>query len=126
VNSVRFWTLILASVAFLAGLGSGMLFAEKAHRQAQLAGTFGEFERAFVQEFQLDLERQQLLAQALDHYNRETQAIEDRYAAEYHIRMEPELRAAGLEYRTLIREQLLPEDQRPKFDRLMAPHVTNL
>jgi hypothetical protein len=126
VSSTRLWVLILTAVAFLAGTGMGLVMAERAQRQAQVRSTSGEFERAFVQRFQLDPERQRLLAGLLDHYNRETQAIQSRYAAEYHMKMEPELRAAGLEYRALLRDQLLPEEQRPKFDSLMASYVQNL
>ena len=86
----------------------------------------GDYERAFIDQFELDPERQRLLAGLLDHYNREIEEIRNRYAAENHREMEADLRRAGLEYRELLRQRLLPEQQRPKFDRLMASYVENL
>ena len=126
MNSPRLWILILVGVAFLAGAGTGFVLAERSRQETLPTTPFAGFERAFVQEFRLDPERQRLLAGLLDHYNRETRAIQDRYAAEYHNLMEDELRLAGLEYRGLIRDQLLPEEQRPKFDRLMASYLETL
>ncbi len=123
MSGTRLWLLLLTGVAFLAGFGSGMYASERSHRASQLDGAFGDFERAFVQEFDLDPERQRLLARLLDHYNRETEAILERYASENHMGMEPDLARAGLEYRATVRDRLLPEPQRPKFDRLMAPYV---
>lgn len=123
---MRLWLLLLTAVAFLAGFGSGMYASERTHRASQLDGAFGDYERAFVQEFNLDPERQRLLARLLDHYNSEAEAIRDRYAAENHMEMEPELARAGLEYRALLRDRLLPESERPKFDRLMASYVETL
>lgn len=125
MNNARFWILLLAGVAFLAGMGTGILYADKTHSQARIPTALGEFELAFLREFQLDPERRQYLAQAIDLYNRETQEIQELYAAEYHTRMEPDLRRVGLEFRAMTRA-LLPEEQRPKFDRLMASHVQNL
>jgi len=125
VNSARLWILILTLVSFLGGIGTGLIVAERSHQGTLAQRPGGEFEKAFAGEFELDPNRQRLLAGLLDHYNSEVQAIEDRYAAEYHMKMEPELRSAGLEYRALVRDLLLPEEQRPKFDRLMAPHVEN-
>lgn len=122
----RLWLLVLAAVCFLAGLGSGIYVSERGHLLEERERAFGDFERAFVAEFELDPERQRLLADLLDHYNRETAAIRNRYAAEIHMEMEPELRRAGLEYRGLIRDRLLPEAQRRKFDDLMASHVETL
>jgi hypothetical protein len=126
VNGTRLWLLLFAVVAFLAGFGSGLYASERAHRADEQVGAFGPFEQAFVQEFELDPERQRLLAQLLDHYNREAEAILARHAARNHMEMEPELRRAGLEYRALVRDRLLPESQRPKFDRLMASYVETL
>lgn len=131
MSSPRLWVLILFAVAFLAGGGAGFVLAERARGEVATPTPFGEFERAFVQEFELDPERQRLLAGLLDHYNREAQAVGDRYAADFRASkegagMELELQSAGLEYRGLIRDQLLPDDQRPKFDRLMATYVENL
>jgi hypothetical protein len=126
LSSTRLWVLVLAAVAYLAGIGSGVIISDRSHRHAAVAGAVGEFERAFIKQFDLDQERQRLLAGLLDHYNRNTQEIKDRYAAENHREMEGDLRRVGTDYRELLRERLLPEHQRPKFDRLMASYVENL
>jgi len=126
VTSTRAWLLVLTGVSFLAGLATGVYLNERGHRKAEQVHAFGDFERAFSERFQLDQDRRRLLAELLDHYNRETEAIRDRYAAENHMEMEPELRRAGLEYRALVRDRLLPEDQRPEFDSLMASHIETL
>lgn len=126
MSSTRVWLIVLAGVCFLAGFGTGIYASERSQRLEAQARAFGDFERAFAAEFELDPGRRRLLAELLDHYNRETEAIRDRYAAENHMEMEPELRRAGLEYRALVRDRLLPEAQRPKFDRLMASHVETL
>jgi len=126
LSSVRLWVLVLTVVAFLGGLGTGFLVAERARRAEAQASVFGDFERAFSEQFDLDPVRQRLLADLLDHYNRETRAIRDRYAAENHREMETDLRRAGIEYRQLVRDRLLPEHQRPEFDRLMASYIETL
>jgi hypothetical protein len=126
VNSTRLWILILTGVTFLAGLGTGIIVTERSHRETDVVSAFGDFERAFSQEFDLDPERQRLLGGLLDHYNLETQEIRDRYAAQNHREMEVDLRRAGLEYRQLTRDRLLPEHKRQEFDLLMASYVENL
>lgn len=126
MTSTRFWILLFAGVSFCAGLGSGVILAERSHRDSVATSAFGDFERAFAIQFELDPERQRLLAGLLDHYNREAQEIRDRYAAQHHREMEEDLRRVGLEYRAHLRNSLLPEQQRPKFDRLMASYVENL
>ena len=118
--------MLLALVTFLCGLGTGLFVAEREARAQSLRNEFSEFERAFASEFELDREHQRLLAGFLEHYNRETQQIKDRYAALNHRAMEPELRRLGLEYRSHLRDTLLPASQRPKFDRLMASQEKNL
>lgn len=126
MNSPRPWIVLLAVVAFLCGLGTGMLVAERESRAETLQSAFGDFERRFVIEFELDPGRQRLLAGLLDHYNRDTQQIKDRYAALNQDEMEPDLRRLGLDYRSHLRDTLLPASQRPKFDRLMASQDENL
>ncbi len=126
MTQTRLWILLLTLVAFLAGTGSGLFLAERGARQERLQTEFGEFERAFVSEFSLDPDRQRLLAGLLDHYNREKQQIKDHYASLNLQEMEPDLRRVGLEYRSHLRDRLLPESQRPKFDRLVATFAENL
>jgi len=126
MNQTRLWVLLLVAVAFLGGLSSGLLIAERSAQKQRAQGEFGDFERAFVERFSLDLERQRLLAGLLDHYNLDRQRIKDHYATLNNQEMEPELRRVGLEYRSYLRDRLLPKSQRPEFDRLMASYVENL
>ncbi|MFT7485790.1 MAG: hypothetical protein ACI9F9_001640 [Candidatus Paceibacteria bacterium] len=126
MTQLRLWIVLLCSVTFLAGLGTGLYLTELDARDQRLTAEFGEFERAFTREFSLDEERQRLLVGLLDHYNRETQQIKDHYASRNLQEMEPDLRRVGLEYRAHLRDRLLPESQRPKFDHLMANYVKDL
>ncbi len=126
MNSIRLWIVLLSLVTFLCGLGTGLFVAEREARAASLKKDYGEFERSFVTVFELDTERQQVLAGLLELYNRDTQTIKDQYAAQNRHEMEPQLRRLGLEYRSVLRNRLLPASQRPKFDRLMASKVENL
>ena len=107
-------------------MGTGFILSERSQLNVAETDALGDYKRAFIERFDLDVERQRLLAGLLDHYNRDIQEIKDRYAAENHREMEADLRRAGLEYRELLRNRLLPEKQRSKFDRLMASYVENL
>ncbi len=124
--STRAWIIILALVCFGAGLASGLTGAELSRKPMPAPSAFGDFERAFVAEFDLDHEHQLLLVGLLDHYNREIEEIENRYTAEIRREMEPELKRSGLLYRRLLRDRLLPPAQRAEFDRRMADYQDNL
>jgi len=118
VNNTRIWILILTLVSFLAGVAVGLLSGERAGRNLPDDADFGDFEQAFSECFQLDEERRRLLAALMANYNMKIEEIERLHAAEYHKEQEPDMLRAGLEYRALIRDHLLPEEQRPEFDRL--------
>jgi hypothetical protein len=89
------------------------------------SGSLGDYERALVERFDLDPQRQRLLVGLLEHYNLEVEEIQNRHTALVRREMEPELRRAGLEYRTLLRDRLLPPAQRAEFDRLTADFQEN-
>ncbi|HIG11731.1 MAG: hypothetical protein ABGY71_13025 [bacterium] len=116
----RAWILILALVCFLAGLAAGLAGAEFHAERAPARSAFGAYELGLVERFDLDPERQRLLVGLVDHYNLEIEEIRNRHTAEFQREMEPELRRIGLEYRTLLRDRLLPPAKRAEFDRLTA------
>ncbi|MCB9914185.1 MAG: hypothetical protein H6828_03420 [Planctomycetes bacterium] len=110
---------MLALVAFLAGLAAGLTGAELSRSHEAPTGASADLQR-YAEAFDLDAERQRLLAGLLDHYNRDLEEIQNRYTAEIRREMEPELRRKGLEYRSLLRDRLLPPEQRARFDSLSA------
>lgn len=125
MTSIRAWVLILALVCFLAGLAAGLIGAELSDDAKSPSGELGDYERAFVERFDLDPQRQRLLVGLLEHYNLEVEEIENRHTALVRREMEPELRRAGLHYRALLRDRLLPPAQRAEFDRLTADFQEN-
>jgi hypothetical protein len=125
VTSTRAWILILALVCFLAGLATGLIGAELSDDAQSQSSALGDYERAFVEQFELDPQRQRLLVGLLEHYNLEVEEIQNRHTVQVRREMEPELRRAGLEYRALLRDRLLPPAQRAEFDRLTADFQEN-
>jgi len=126
VSGTRTWILILTLVSFLAGVAVGLLVGEQDRRNPPADAAFGDFERLFTERFQLDEERQRLLAGLQTNYNRELEEIERIHAAEHQKEREPAMLRAGLEYRSLIRNHLLPVEQRPEFDRLIQANFVEI
>lgn len=120
MSGARGWILLLALVTFLAGLAAGWTGAELSREQAPGSSAFGPYERELVRAFDLDADRQRLLAGLLDHYNREIEEIQNRYTAEVRQDMERELLRVGRDYRGHLRDHLLPPDRRAEFDALEA------
>jgi len=126
VNGLRLWISILALVSFLAGVAAGLVAGEYSRKAPPDERFFGDFEREFVEHFELDAVRQSHLAELLLIHRAEIEKIKHRHTAELNAQMEEEFRSAGLEYRSLVRNHLLPERQRHEFDRLLATYVDNL
>jgi hypothetical protein len=126
VNALRTWIGLLALVCFLAGLASGLLFAEREAAREPQRGPFADYQRLFASHFELDSERRRILAGLLQSYDEDIARIRDRHTAEFLSAMEPELRDRGLRYRNIIRNELLPEDDRAEFDRLEREYVVRL
>ena len=122
MKGLRSWILLLALVSFLTGLAAGWTGAEISRADLPASSAFGAYERELVRTFELDPRRQHLLAELLDHYNREIEEIQNRYTAEVRHDMEPELRRVGREYRSHLRDHILPPSRRAEFDALEVAH----
>jgi hypothetical protein len=122
VTSLRLWVSILALTAFLAGLACGPLVTAWLFPPARAAasGPFADYERLLVQKFSLAPERREPLHVILDQYRRDIEGIKDQHMADYMTSMEPALREKGLQCREEIRDKVLPESERPEFDRLVS------
>lgn len=120
MTNLRIWVVILTLTAFLAGLACGPFVSRRFLEPAPAAadGPFAEYERLMAQTFHLPPERAEPLRALLDQYRRDIESIKDRHLADYMSAMEPELSELGRKYRELIRDRVLPEAQRPEFDRL--------
>ncbi len=116
MGALRGWILLLAGMAFLAGLASGMLLGISTRPAEPPQGPFAEYRELLAAEFDLSPERRRGLAAILERYQRELEVLQGRQAAA----IEPELRRLGLQYRDLIRDFVLPEAQRARFDALAA------
>ena len=119
MSDLRLWVTLLAAVSALAGLAGGMLLAEGG-KPAAHSGPFADYERLFLSEFQLDAERAELLHQVLRNYHREIENAKQRHIDAYISAMEPELRRCALRYRDLVRNHVLPADQRARYDELVS------
>jgi hypothetical protein len=127
VNSPRLWILLLALVSFLAGVAAGLVGSEYAGTEDVPERAFGDFERRFADEFDLDDVSRSFLAELLARYTLEIERIETRYTAEAHDQMEPELREAGEKLRIGVHDKLLVSDsQRSRFDHLLKNTLENL
>jgi hypothetical protein len=118
LNDLRLWVVLLAAVSALAGLAGGMLLA--GGKPPPPSGPFADYERLFASEFQLDPERAELLHQVLRNYHREIENAKQRHIDAYISAMEPELRRCALRYRDLVRNHVLPSDQRERYDQLVG------
>jgi hypothetical protein len=122
VTSLRLWVSILALTAFLAGLACGPFVSSWLFPPARAAesGPFADYERLLVQTFHLAPERREPLHVILEQYRHDIESIKDQHMADYMTSMEPALREKGLQCREVIRDKVLPESQRPEFDRLVS------
>ncbi len=111
---------ILAISCLAAGAGAGVLAARSlAPREVpQREGTFADYEALMHQTFELSPERSEVLHAVLESYESDLAGIKDRHMAHYMSSIETELRERGRYYRGLVRDRVLPEDQRAKFDQL--------
>lgn len=118
MNNPRLWVAILALVCFLAGSASGLLYASATRPATVNGGPFDEYKRAFCAEFKLDTERTKLFDDLLANYHKEIEDVRQRALANSLAEMEPQLVKLGDRYRDVIRDHVLPENQRAEFDTL--------
>ena len=118
MNNARLWISVLAAVAFLAGMASGLLVAARTRPQVRSDAPFEDYRREFVERFELEPDRARLFAELLRNYGRELEDIRQRALASSLSAMDEQLVATGLRYRDRIRNHVLRPDQRDEFDAL--------
>jgi hypothetical protein len=126
VSSLRLWIGLFGLVCFLAGSASGILFGRTLEVREPVPGPFAEYQRLLVERFELAPERERLLRELLEAYQRDIDRVRERHTTKLLAQMEPELRPIGTTYRALIRDELIPAERRPEFDRFCAENAVNL
>ena len=115
MGALRIWAVILALVSFSAGGVGGLLLAPRGGSVYADAGHFRDYQQHFVEQFELSAERADLLAQLLRHYETEFESVRQRALERSMSDMEPELVRLGNRYRDIIRNNVLPLNQRDEF-----------
>ncbi|HTF90503.1 MAG TPA: hypothetical protein VK843_18950 [Planctomycetota bacterium] len=123
MSNLKLWILLLAFSAFGAGIGVGWFVSNRIEARAERdrnMGPFEGFQREFARTFKVSDERKRLLGELLANYQREIEAKEQAQLERGRVDLERELQTLGLNYRELIRNSVLPPDQRSEYDRLAA------
>lgn len=118
MSGIRTWVSVLATTAFLAGLGSGVLLGLSLVPAPPPDRPFVDYERLLVEHFGLADEplRVEGLRAVLAAYHDDLEVLRARELAA----IESELAELGLACRRRIRDKVLPPDRREEFDLLAA------
>lgn len=118
MNSLRFWVVLLALVSFGAGAAAGVWATATRLQPPAKVGPFEDYRRMLVGAFPLSPARSKHLETVLAAYARDIDEIQERQRADTMALYGPELAERGRYYRQLIRDRVLPEEQRQHFDQL--------
>jgi hypothetical protein len=118
VKRLHVWVAALALTNFLAGGAGGLLLSREIHPDYQAQGPFEDYQRTFLARFELSPERTRLFDALLRNYDKEIEDVRQEALETSMVEMEPRLISLGLRYRDMIRNHVLPLDQRDEFDRL--------
>jgi hypothetical protein len=124
VTSVRLWILILSLVSFASGTAIGLLMGGLREPKVD-PGPFADYERMLVAEFALSQERGRALRGILQKYHQDVEDLEAEHMNEYMSAIRRDLQELADRYETLIREHVLPERQRARFDQMCAARLVN-
>ena len=113
---LRGWVLVLAGTSFAVGIAGGVWLSALFFRPAPERGPFADYRDLLVERFDLSSARTEALEVVLASYAKDLEEIKDRHMADYMSAMEPELAERGRYYRDLIRNEVLPENQRSRFE----------
>ena len=117
MSATRAWVMLLTAVVFLAGAAAGVL-GERMTRESQRNGSFEDYALLLEDEFDLPPTRMKHLRVLLNAYADDVDRVVKRHETDYRAAMEPELRPLHEEYDRLVRDMVLPADQRARFDEL--------
>ncbi len=115
-GSLRLWIVLLAATSFLAGTAGGVVLGMELANDPPERGSFADYETLLLSEFELSPDRARGLRRVLDQYQRQIENLKNRNAAA----LEPELARLGLTFRGVVRDTVLPADERQRFERLAA------
>lgn len=118
MSRLRLWVAALAATSFLAGGAAGLLIAETARGDPGPARPFEDYQRLFLAHFELSPEGERLFSELMRNYDNDIGDLQQRALEESMADLGPELNQLGLRYRDMIRNHVLPKDQRAEFDRL--------
>lgn len=110
-SSLRAWIVLLAGVSALAGFAAGLLVATQLGPDPEPQGAFARYREAIVQEFDLSPERERVLASVLDEYERQLEDLQARGLRP----LGDEQAARGRRIHEMIRDRIIPSDQRDRF-----------
>ncbi|MEO0650294.1 MAG: hypothetical protein AAFZ65_06415 [Planctomycetota bacterium] len=116
MSGLRGWILLLAGVSFLAGIPVGALIAGPDARGVDGGGAFDDYDRLLSDEFDLTPDRRRALRVILADYEDALDEIRSRQLDHF----EDDVLRAGRLCRDRIRNVLIPEPDRPRFDALVA------
>ena len=113
----RLWVIALAVVMFLSGLAASALWQgpEKGLTPSQEA-----YADRLEREFQLTPGRAEALKKLLRWYALDIQRIKDQHGATQDTSLGRELDAEAVRLGAVIRDKVLPPDQREKYDRMLT------
>jgi hypothetical protein len=104
----------LTLVSGLAGFAGGLLAARVWAGPGEPSGAFAHFRSAFAREFDLGPDRRRALASVLDAYQAHLEQLQARGLAA----LEPELARLQQQLSELLRNKVLPEASRERYDGL--------
>jgi len=116
VKDTRAWIALLALMSCLVGVASSVLYQRLTQRPAE-GGPFAAYADRLVEQFELSPERAHHLHVVLRDYAMEVDRIRAARQVEFYASLEKELRPKGAQYNRIIRDVVLPPEQRPEFDR---------
>jgi len=113
----KLWVLALAGLMFLAGMATQHLVWGP---RSVEAASYEPYVQRFTQEFDLSPERARFLRSLLHFYQIESNDSSDLYLSALNSSLGEDLDGVAAKYRALIRDKVLPPDQRERYDRLLA------
>ena len=125
MNNLRLWVVLLALVSFGAGAAAGIWGTAARLKPPAKTGPFEDYRRMLLATVPLSSERSKHLETVRAAYALEIEGIQARRRQDTMSLYGPELEDRGRYYRSLIKDRVLPEDQRERFEQLALGLPTN-
>ena len=108
---------------FLAGIATANLWSGRGGAPADPIGAYADL---LTKEFDLSPKRVQALQKVLEIHSLEAQRIKDRHRSGPDNTLGKELDDHARSYAAMIRDKVLPPDQRERYDRMLAVSLQTL